>query len=893
MFASPLSITASRFMEGDQQAIVPVQWTSIFVRSNGTADECTTYAGYRTAFDAARRLCRAQECGRGGKCSSIDLTHCEGCKLVANQHNMDYTERSLGPMQQSSGVDRVQVTAELAKELGTFFGNALKEVRSNSAEQWQTGTATLVGIIGYGLVRDNFCAEGQAQSTFLLKADDVAALKSAPLNAVLLELGKQLPKDVHLGHCLVLGQGPTFTSTDFAYHTDTPQENHHRDRHSGRAALTTVTVLASKCITTNPSGMHVLGKDVNFEYGGPGDTAVFLADCVHSSLVNGSDIVKLVCTWVFDEELECQKVGCAQVETLMRACMRTSGQGALDMAIKAFETASLGNTLSQKAVSCHKYLLMISCFALGACVHLIARPRAEQVTLDEAKKCIGMFLKAAKENEKLHIPGTSTLMRGMRRHVSQMLLLLNNSSGPFPTSAPSTNKYFADLSATLDLATNAALGSVKTKDPTVEDLVTKVMSGWPVLESLTTEAAPNIIVSADGSAQLRVGWSQAMSHLCKHEHLIARASPARASRQTKMPIGEHADLILAVLQSVQKVYVVHCSDHTERKEKFMAQWKSECNPLDRTIHPVFVTEHMIPVSDFTLNLDDVSAANNHAKALLDNYRGHCSALHAACKANEFPAVIVEDNILLRPLATGEALMENDCLVSQSMGHIRLSAAGMSSNPKMLYFASLDDCHRLLCKFLDSAQDGRAVIADKMYLCRGLPAEHQPLFAAMQDSVSTIAVDTRVPREEVVDFLDTSRLRHETPSPGNSKKRPSPTSKPKKKKKPKKTLRQGKSTPAQGQQPSTGHEEQDGADGDGNDSENTDDGIQCTQNGTQTATLLPCCCCLVQPIKSVLRCGHGVCDTCASHPATRICPLCKQAVRGSPIKLYIFHEPKQP
>ena len=62
------------------------------------------------------------------------------------------------------------------------------------------------------------------------------------------------------------------------------------------------------------------------------------------------------------------------------------------------------------------------------------------------------------------------------------------------------------------------------------------------------------------------------------------------------------------------------------------------------------------------------------------------------------------------------------------------------------------------------------------------------------------------------------------------------------------------------------------------------------DGTQTATLLPCCCCLVQPIKNVLRCGHGVCDTCGKQPDTRTCPSCKQAARGSPIKLFIFRQP---
>jgi hypothetical protein len=88
--------------------------------------------------------------------------------------------------------------------------------------------------------------------------------------------------------------------------------------------MTTVTVLQM----TGTTSMHVLGKDTEFVYSGPGATAMFVADCVHSScpLPVGSNCVKLVASWV-----ECGNSSGTAASQLVSACSHLSTGGAYEL----------------------------------------------------------------------------------------------------------------------------------------------------------------------------------------------------------------------------------------------------------------------------------------------------------------------------------------------------------------------------------------------------------------------------------------------------------------------------------------------------------------------------------------------------------------------------------
>lgn len=233
------------------------------------------------------------------------------------------------------------------------------------------------------------------------------------------------------------------------------------------------------------------------------------------------------------------------------------------------------------------------------------------------------------------------------------------------------------------------------------------------------------------------------------------------ARQVHISVADNPKQLLAHLR-VHHVFVVHCPEQTERKDLFVKHWNSVHNPFNKAnVQVEFVTVHDKPEGNFSLHLDDISENNNNRVALTDSYKGHCSALYRACEVNQFPAIIAEDNVMFRPLAKGQMVMNHDEPVTQSMGHIKHSPSGCSSNPKLLYFAQLSDCQEMLKRFLspvdpDPEQRGRAYIADKMYLNgTALPATHEPLFGADSESVSTIAVDTSIGREatEEEEYLD--------------------------------------------------------------------------------------------------------------------------------------------
>ena len=122
--------------------------------------------------------------------------------------------------------------------------------------------------------------------------------------------------------------------------------------------MTTVTVLQM----TGTTSMHVLGKDTKFEYSGPGATAMFVADCVHSSCPPpvGSKCVKLVASWV-----ECGNSSGKAASLLVSACSHLSTGGAYEVTSVVFQALQSVDCATTAMTNAAKYLMLAASMAVA------------------------------------------------------------------------------------------------------------------------------------------------------------------------------------------------------------------------------------------------------------------------------------------------------------------------------------------------------------------------------------------------------------------------------------------------------------------------------------------------------------------------------------------------
>ena len=108
--------------------------------------------------------------------------------------------------------------------------------------------------------------------------------------------------------------------------------------------------------------MQVLGKEQAFMYTGPGDTAMFVADCVHSSCPPevGTNCVKLVASWV-----ECGRSSPAAASQLMSACTFLSTGGVYELTGELFEVLQTVECTTMKMANATKYLYLVASMAVA------------------------------------------------------------------------------------------------------------------------------------------------------------------------------------------------------------------------------------------------------------------------------------------------------------------------------------------------------------------------------------------------------------------------------------------------------------------------------------------------------------------------------------------------
>lgn len=393
-----------------------IPWQECFIRSFGRAPTCVEYADYGQVYDVTKP--QHNWCDRAHP-DRETLTKCGKCYAEAEAHNQSYADRAAGPMAEETGVQKLTLDEALCSALGDAILGVLQATNERAADLHTMPSGAVVGgFFGYTLTSGVFDADGQARSTMYLSSQDVAAFSNEDLYALIRQLASIVPAGVRAGHFAIVAQGPSYSSTQFLPHTDTPQENHIKDRNSGRAALTTCTLLHG-----SSSSMRVLGKTEVFTYSKIGDTSLFLADCVHESLPTENDCIKLVGTWVFDEGADDAASAYERVEVMMSTNSMAGGSdGGFALAVRLFEAVKVTDTLSRRIHQSLNYGMLLVSLATAVTFDLMARQNATGTDLNDM--ITDIVRKANESKLAKEIPGAARCLRAraafLRAFVSQV-----------------------------------------------------------------------------------------------------------------------------------------------------------------------------------------------------------------------------------------------------------------------------------------------------------------------------------------------------------------------------------------------------------------------------------------------------------------------------------------
>ena len=108
--------------------------------------------------------------------------------------------------------------------------------------------------------------------------------------------------------------------------------------------------------------MQVLGKEQEFSYNGPGDTAMFVADCVHSSCrpEAGTNCVKLVASWV-----EYGRSSATAASQLVSACTYMSTGGVYELTGELFKVLQAVDCTTTQMRHATQYLYLVASMAVA------------------------------------------------------------------------------------------------------------------------------------------------------------------------------------------------------------------------------------------------------------------------------------------------------------------------------------------------------------------------------------------------------------------------------------------------------------------------------------------------------------------------------------------------
>jgi hypothetical protein len=295
------------------------------------------------------------------------------------------------------------------------------------------------------------------------------------------------------------------------------------------------------------------------------------------------------------------------------------------------------------------------------------------ITTKELDAALDTLKTKVKNSKAWNIKGANKTMRVMKKHVATFQVLLGCGADPFhadqcaslQTMLTSVSKK---ISAKVLQAAKVGSGVGSTR---VDDIVNHVMGTYvldavgalaPSEQSIEDEPR-DVVLPLGAKSNWRKGWFTAAKGIFQRDG--QRSAPRRPPQPIALTLEDSLTFatVSSHLATVRAVYVVHMAGvraagttrddvcvigDEQRQELFDKNWGHESNPF-ATRTPQMVTTRDIEIASFEdkLSLDDVTRAHNKEDAIKDNFRGHAVALHVALTKNQFPCVVLEDNVILR------------------------------------------------------------------------------------------------------------------------------------------------------------------------------------------------------------------------------------------------------